>query len=131
MIRSFFRAAAAAGALSSATVPADAVSSTGDARFAVVPYSGFHSERARILGIAAEVQKLVARFGETDVSAVTAPRSLVELGLGDVERADLALGLEAKFDVDIAEHETHRWQTVGDVVGFMANVCRASRPEAS
>jgi acyl carrier protein len=59
------------------------------------------------------------------VSAVTAPRSLSELGLGDVERADLALGLEAKFDVDIAVDETHRWQTVGDVVGFMAGIRRA------
>jgi acyl carrier protein len=131
MIRSFFRAAAAAGALSSATVPQDAAPSTDDARFAVVPHSGGRSERARILGIAAEVQKLVARFGETEVSAITAPRSLVELGLGDVERADLALGLEARFDIDIAEDETHKWQTVGDVVGFMARVCQAPQPEAS
>jgi hypothetical protein len=55
MIRSFFRAAAAAGALSSAAVPQDAVPSTDEARLAVIRPSGARSERARILGIAAEV----------------------------------------------------------------------------
>jgi acyl carrier protein len=97
----------------------------------VVPPSGGRSELARILGIAAEVRKLVARFGDADVSAVTAPRTLVELGLGEVERADLTLGLEAKFDVDISEEEMHRWHTVEDVVRFMAHLCQPPRSEAS
>jgi acyl carrier protein len=96
------------------------------------PYAGPGSERARIVGIAGEVQKLVARFAEVEPQAIVAPSALSELGVRDVALADVVLGLEARFDIDIDDSEANRWQTVGDVVGFVARRVREPRePEAA
>jgi acyl carrier protein len=34
------------------------------------------------------------------------------------------LGLEARFDIDIADADAARWDTVGDVVAFVARRLR-------
>jgi hypothetical protein len=120
MLTSWVRAAAAAGALSSATVPQDASQLASDSLSEARPYPGTGTERARILGIAAEVRKLVARSAVMHPRAVIAPRTLESLGVGEVARANLVTGLATRFNVDIGEADAQAWRTVGDVVGFMA-----------
>lgn len=108
-------AAAAATALSTA-VPASAE-----------PFARPASERTRIVGIANEVRRLVARYADTDPRSVVAPLALADLGLRDDALADVVLGLEVKFELDIDDAAPRTWQTVGDVVGFVAQRLRESR----
>jgi acyl carrier protein len=107
MIRAWISAAAAAGSLSEA--PA---------------HTGPLSERARIIGIAGEVRRLVARFADVETKAIVAPRALRDLGVDELALADLVLGLEARFDIDIDDADAARWDTVGDVVAFVARRSR-------
>jgi acyl carrier protein len=124
MVRTWISAAVAAGSLSAGTglgVPP---------RFASQPLEtpALHappSERARILGIAHEVRRLVVRFAEADTAAVVAPRPLRDLGVDELALADVVLGLETRFGIDIDDTEARRWETVGDVVGFVARRSRA------
>jgi acyl carrier protein len=118
-------AAAAASALSTA-VPASSVLAQprpAESR----PFARPDSERARIVGIATEVRRLVARYADADPRSVVAPRPLEDLGLSDVALADVVLGLEAQFDLDIEDGASRTWQTVGDVVGFVARRLREPR----
>ena len=120
-------AAAAAGALSTA-MPQEI--QRFQASFTESPpWAGQGSERARIVGIASDVRRLVSRFTETDPAEVVAPRMLAELGVDGLARADVVLGLEARFDIDIDDAEAHAWQTVGDVVAFVAR--RVQKPRAA
>jgi acyl carrier protein len=91
------------------------------------PFVRPDSERARIVGIATAVRQLVARYADTDPRSVVAPRALEDLGLSEVALADVVLGLEVQFDLDIEEGAPHTWQTVGDVVGFVARRLREPR----
>ena len=85
------------------------------------------SERARIVGIANEVRRLVVRFADADAKAVVAPSTLQELGIDELALADVVLGLETRFDIDIDDAEATQWQTVGDVVGLVARRMRDAR----
>jgi hypothetical protein len=125
MVTKWMTAAAAASALTTA-MPASAVPSQtqlAESR----PYARHDSERARIVGIASEVRRLVARYADTDPRSIVAPLALADLGLKDDALADVALGLEVKFDLDIEDGAPHTWQTVGDVVGFVAQRLREPR----
>jgi acyl carrier protein len=115
-------AAAAASALSAA-MPASAAPPQPQLA-ELRPFPEPPSERARIVGIATEVRRLVARYTEVDPRSVTAPLPLADLGLQDDALADIVLGLEVKFDLDISDEAPHTWQTVGDVVGFVAQRLR-------
>jgi acyl carrier protein len=88
------------------------------------------SERARIVGIANDVRRMVSRFTEKDVHFIVAPRTLAELGVDQVALADIVLGLESRFDIDIGDDEAAGWNTVGDVVAFVAQRSRGSRDAA-
>ena len=90
-------------------------------------YAGPHSERARIVGIAHEVRRLVVRFTDVDAKAVVAPSALSDLGIDELALADVVLGLETRFDIDIDDSEATAWQTVGDVVGLVARRVRETR----
>ncbi len=127
MIRTWLTAAAAAGCLSSA-VPQDVAPGLSADSSEACPSTDPRTERARILAIAGEVRRLVARFGETDPKAIIAPSPLRDLGLDELALADMALGLEARFGIDIAAAEPGQWQTVGDVVGFVARRVRETAP---
>jgi acyl carrier protein len=118
-------AAAAASALSAA-MPASAAPSQPQ-HVELRPFPEPHTERARIVSIASEVRRLVARYTDVDPRSVTAPLALTELGLRDDALADVVLGLEVKFDLDISDETPHTWQTVGDVVGFVAQRLREAR----
>jgi len=72
------------------------------------------------VGIGSEVRRLLARFAEVDAGTVVAPRALVDLGVTDLALADVMLGLETRFDIDIDDDEAQRWETVGDIVDFVA-----------
>jgi acyl carrier protein len=91
------------------------------------PFARPDSERARIVEIGTEVRRLVARYADTDPRSIVAPSALDDLGLSDVALADVVLGLEARFDLDIEDGELRSWQTVGDVVGFVAQRLREQR----
>lgn len=128
MVRKWITAAAAAGALSSADVGNDVSARVSRSALLDSPHiAAPNTERARIVRIAAEVQRLVARFADAEARSIAAPRTLDELGLDEVARADVTLGLEARFGLDIANDEAASWITVGDVVGFVATRLRESR----
>lgn len=147
MVNKWITAAAAASALSSSGVLPDSVDrersdrdsnvpdvstvdtghaaqSAGASRGADAPPAPAISERARIVGIANEIRRLVSRFTEKDVHFIVAPRTLTELGVDEVALADVVLGLESRFDIDIAADEATAWSTVGDVVAFVAQRSR-------
>ena len=147
MVNKWITAAAAASALSSSGVSPDSADrerlnrdsnvpdvSTVDAGHAAqsarasrggdAPPARAVSERARIVGIATDVRRLVSRFTEKDVHFIVAPRTLAELGVDEVTLADVVLGLESRFDIDIAADEATAWSTVGDVVAFVAQRSR-------
>jgi acyl carrier protein len=126
MVMNWIGAAAAAGSLSSA-VPAEVVPTFAAEHTETRAYAGARSERARIVGIANEVRRLVVRFAEADVKSVVAPSMLRELGIDELGLADVVLGLETRFDIDIGDAEATAWQTVGDVVGFVARRVREAR----
>jgi acyl carrier protein len=88
------------------------------------PHAAPWTERARVVGIGVEVQRLVGRYGEAEAAAIVAPRPLRELGVDDLALADVVLGLETRFDVDIDDAEASTWVTVGDVVGSVARKLR-------
>jgi acyl carrier protein len=79
------------------------------------------------VGIATEVRRLVARYTDADPRSVVAPRTLADLGLRDVALADVVLGLETRFNLDIDDAAPRTWETVGDVVGFVARRLREAR----
>jgi acyl carrier protein len=76
------------------------------------------------VGIANEVRRLVVRFAEAETAAVVAPRPLRDLGVDEYALADVVLGLETRFGIDIDDAEAATWETVGDVVGFVARRSR-------
>jgi acyl carrier protein len=123
MIRTWISAAAAAGSLS-AGMPRDVTTSFTPPQVETRAYAGAGSERARVVGIAGEVRRLVARFAEVETRDIVAPRALRDLGVDDLALADVVLGLEARFDIDVEDAEAARWSTVGDVVAFVARRLR-------
>ena len=127
MIRAWISAAAAAGSLS-AGVPADVTTSLVQQHVEAPVRTGPLSERARIVGIAGEVRRLVARFASVEPRAVIAPSALRDLGVDELALADVVLGLETRFDIDIDDAEAATWDTVGDVVAFVARRSREAAP---
>jgi acyl carrier protein len=125
MVRAWISAAAAAGSLS-AGVPADVTTSFAQQHVEAPARTGPLSERARIVGIAGEVRRLVARLAQVETRAITAPQALRDLGVDELALADVVLGLEARFDIDIEDAEAARWDTVGDVVAFVARRLRGA-----
>jgi acyl carrier protein len=125
MITKWMTAAAAASALSTA-MPANAApqrTQSAEDR----PFTHFESERARIVYIGTEVRRLVARSIDADPRSVVAPIALADLGLSEVALADVVLGLETQFHLDIDGDAPRSWETVGDVVGFVARRLREPR----
>ncbi len=118
-------AAAAASALSAAMPASAAPQQTPPAHNR--PFTHPQSERARIVSIATEVRRLVARYIDADPRSVVAPLALADLGLGEAF-ADVVLALEVQFDLDIEDDAARSWETVGDVVGFVAR--RLGEPRA-
>jgi acyl carrier protein len=118
MVRNWISAAAAAGSLS-AGMPSGVAPSHAPHQMEV-PIGAPRSERARIVGIGAEVRRIVGQYAETDTKAIVAPSALRELGLDEVALADVVLGLETRFGIDIEDADAATWTTVGDVVGFVA-----------
>jgi acyl carrier protein len=129
MIRTWISAAAAASSLS-AGMPSGVAPSFESYQVETPARSAPRSERARILAIAAEVQRLLGRYAEGERVAIVAPRALRDLGLDEPALADVVLGLEASFDIDIADGEAATWTTVGDVVGFVAKRVREAHAAA-
>ncbi|HEY6461494.1 MAG TPA: acyl carrier protein, partial [Polyangiaceae bacterium] len=129
---SWISAAAAAGSLSAgiASAAAPAFTPSVDAPAHTAPCTSC-TERERVVGIGAEVQRLVSRYGEIERASIVAPRPLRELGVDDVALADVVLGLETRFDVDIDADEASTWVTVGDVVGSVAKKVREARSTQS
>jgi acyl carrier protein len=123
MVRAWISAAAAAGSLS-AGVPADVATSFVQQHVEAPARTGPLSERARIIGIAGEVRRLVARFADVETKAIVAPQALRDLGVDELALADVVLGLEERFDIDIDDADAARWDTVGDVVAFVARRLR-------
>lgn len=123
MVMNWIGAAAAAGSLSSA-LPAQAMPTFADDQAETRAYAGPRSERARIVAIAGEVRRLVVRFAEADARSVVAPTPLLNLGIDELALADVVLGLETRFEIDIDDSEARAWQTVGDVVGLVARRVR-------
>ena len=123
MVRTWISAAAAAGSLS-AGMPPEVTPSFASQPVETRAQHAPRSERARIVGIANEVRRLVVRFAEADTAAVVAPRPLRELGVDELALADVVLGLETRFGIDIDDAEAASWETVGDVVGFVARRVR-------
>jgi acyl carrier protein len=123
MIRAWISAAAAAGSLS-AGVPAHGTTTFVHQHLEAPARTGPLSERARIIGIAGEVRRLVARFADVETKAIVAPRALRDVGVDERAVADIVLGLEARFDIDIDDADAARWDTVGDVVAFVARRSR-------
>jgi acyl carrier protein len=126
MVMNWIGAAAAASSLSSA-VPAQVTPTFGADHVETRAYAGPSSERARIVGIANEVRRLVVRFKEADSKAIVAPSALRDLGIDELGLADVVLGLETRFDIDIEDAEATAWETVGDVVGVVARRMREAR----
>ncbi len=122
-------AAAAAGSLSSVEPPQEVPGFGAEQaqHVEMAALAGPPSERARIVGIANEVRRLVVRFADADAKAVVAPTALHELGIDELALADVVLGLETRFDIDIDDAEVTEWQTVGDVVGLVAKRVREAR----
>ncbi|MGD0526297.1 MAG: hypothetical protein ABSE49_14190 [Polyangiaceae bacterium] len=125
MITKWMTAAAAASALSTAMPASAAPQPTPPAENR--PFAQPVSERARIVGIATEVRRLVARYIDADPQSVVAPLALADLGLSEVALADVVLGLEVQFNLDIDDATPRTWETVGDVVGFVARRLREPR----
>jgi acyl carrier protein len=118
-------AAAAASALSTA-MPASTVPKETPA-FETHLFPRPDSERARIVGIATEVRRIVATQTHADPRNVVAPLALADLGLSDAALVGVVTGLELKFHLRIEDEAPGRWQTVGDVVGFVAQKLREPR----
>ncbi len=55
-----------------------------------------------------------------------APRPLRDLGVDELALADVVLGLETRFGIDIDDAEAATWETVGDVVGYVARRARGA-----
>jgi acyl carrier protein len=127
MVMNWIGAAAAAGSLSSVEPP-QVVPTFAAEHAETRPHARPRSERARIVGIANEVRRLVVRFADADAKAVVAPSTLRELGIDELALADVVLGLETQFDIDIDDAEATQWQTVGDVVGLVARRMREPHP---
>jgi acyl carrier protein len=125
MITKWMTAAAAASALSTAMPASAAPQQTPPAENRLFTHP--ESERARIVHIATEVRRLVARTIDADPRSVVAPLALSDLGLSEVALADVVLGLEAQFHLDIDAAAPRTWETVGDVVGFVARRLREHR----
>jgi len=120
-------AAAAASALSTAMPATAAPRETPTIESNLFPQPP--TDRARIVGIAAEVRRIVASYADADPRAVVAPLPLADLGLSDGALVGVVTGLELKFNLRIEDDAPGRWHTVGDVVGFVAQ--RLREPHAS
>ena len=79
------------------------------------------------MSIGTEVRRLVAQSIDADPRSVVAPIALADLGLSEGALADVVLELETQFHVDIDGDAPRTWETVGDVVGFVARRLREPR----
>jgi|SRR5579859_2068178 len=118
-------AAAAASALSTAMPSSSGLADPPAAESRLL--SRHDSERARIVGIGNEVRNIVARYTDADPRSVVAPLALADLGLRDDALAHVVDGLEVTFNLQIEDGAAVGWQTVGDVVGFVAQRLRPTR----
>ena len=71
-------------------------------------------------------QHVLAKLKAVGCDKVVAPTTLHDLGIDELALADVVLGLETRFDIDIDDTEATAWQTVGDVVGLVARRMRES-----
>jgi acyl carrier protein len=55
-----------------------------------------------------------------DADAITMEAELAtDLGINSLELADLVYSCEEKFDIEIADEDLHKFNTVGDVVRYL------------
>lgn len=55
-----------------------------------------------------------------DPSAVTVSKTFEELGLNALDMAEIFLGVEREFDLEISEEDCEAMRTVNDLVEFLA-----------
>ena len=80
---------------------------------------------AELLG---EVRTILAAEFELDPGAVTTEARLVEdLDLDSIDGVTIVVRLEAKLHVRISDEEIQKMQTVGDIVGALADRLGARR----
>lgn len=90
-------------------------------------YVKVDSERARVLRVADEVRRIVARYADVDPRAVVATFELDAVREQPAAFDDIVLALEARYDIDIAEDEAAKWTIVADVVAHVAASLRQRR----
>ena len=97
--------------------------------FAGVPFDYIRrdSERTRVLRIANEVRRIVARYADVDPEDVVATLELDAVRAAPAAFDDVMLALEARFDLDIDDGEAAKWTTVADIVAWVAGQLRERR----
>jgi acyl carrier protein len=78
------------------------------------------AERARVLRVADDVRRIVARYADVDPLAVVATFELEPLRRDAPAFDDVVLALEARFDLDIDIDEAATWTTVADIVAHVS-----------
>jgi len=71
--------------------------------------------------IAQRVKKVILDKLEVKEEQIVESASFTsDLGADSLDRTELIMGLEDEFKIDIADSESEKFQTVGDVINFIA-----------
>lgn len=64
-----------------------------------------------------------------DCDDITATSSLVDdLGFDSLDRVEVTMGIEERFDIQIRDDEAELWKSVGDIVAYLETVLPLSHP---
>lgn len=70
-----------------------------------------------------QVMEVIAEVLCVDLSDVTPAANLVDdLNADSLDMVELAMDIEAKFDIEIPDEQAEKWKTVADVIACVAKV---------
>ncbi len=70
-------------------------------------------------GIRGRVMELIAAIADVEVKSISDASDLSDLGIDSIDRIEIAMDVEAEFDIGICDDDIGGAQTVGDVVRFV------------
>ena len=67
-------------------------------------------------GIRGRVIELIAAIADVEVISISDASDLSDLGIDSIDRIEIAMDVEAEFDIGICDDDIEGARTVGDVV---------------
>ncbi len=78
--------------------------------------------------VSERVSRVMAEKFQIDAEKITETARMDELGVTSIDVVETIMSLEDEFDVEIPDAAAEKFETVGDVVAFLATHDRGGKP---